>query len=141
MGDFVGMNVPIASIRGLEDEVREKLQAVGITDTQHLLEQARTEKQRRELANRTGTTPHVIKEAVNRADLLRLRGIGESFSNLLEEAGVNSCKELQHRIPEHLFQTLKELQASTKIAHHAPTLAEVTEWVAAAKTFAATSPE
>jgi len=141
MRDFIGMNLPIASIRGLEHEVREQLEAAGITDTEQLFEQAKTEQQRRELAHRLGTTPHVIKEAVNRADLLRIRGIGAAFSNLLEEAGVNSCKELQHRIPEHLLQTLKQLQASTKIAHHAPTLADVTEWIAAAKTLAATSPE
>lgn len=141
MGDFIGMSLPITSIRGLEHEVRAKLEAAGILTTQQLLEQGRTEKQRRELATRLGTTLHVMKEAVNRADLLRVRGIGSAFSNLLEEAGVNSCKELQHRTPEHLFHALKAHQSSTKIAHHAPTLAEVTEWVAAAKPLAATSPE
>lgn len=135
MADLIG------DIRGLQPEVKAKLEAEGIKNTQQLLEQARTPKQRTELAHKVGTTPTVIKELVNRADLMRLKGVGGDLSNLLEEAGVNSCKELQHRTPAKLHEKLVELQASKKIAHHTPNLAQVTEWVTEAKTLAATSPE
>ena len=131
----------IANIKGLQPEVKEKLEAEGIKDTQQLLEQAKTLKQRTELAHKVGTTPAIVKELVNRADLMRLKGVGGDLSNLLEEAGVNSCKELQHRLPDKLQAKLAELQASKKIAHHTPNLAQVTEWISEAKTLAATSPE
>jgi len=72
---------------------------------------------------------------------MRLKGVGGDFSNLLEEAGVNSCKELQHRTAERLQQTLAELHTSKKIGHHAPTLAQVTEWITEAKALAQTSAE
>lgn len=140
MGDFIGMSALIGDIKGLEPGVKAKLESEGIKNTQQLLEQARTEKQRTELAHKVGTTPHVIKELVNRADLMRIKGIGGDFSNLLEEAGVNSCKELQHRKPESLLKTLVELRTSKKIAHHTPTLAQVTGWITEAKTLAETSP-
>jgi hypothetical protein len=135
------MSDPIGSIKGLTPEVKTKFEAEGITNTQQLLEHAKTASQRKELASKVGTTPVAIKELANRADLMRLKGVGGDFSNLLEEAGVNSCKELQHRLPENLHKKLVEIHETKKIAHHAPTLAQVTEWVTEAKALAATSPE
>ncbi len=135
------MSDPIDDVKGLSPEFKAKLEAEGIKNTQQFLEHARTAKQRTELAHQVGTTPVVIKELANRADLMRLKGVGTVFSDLLEEAGVNSCKELQHRIPEHLYKTLEDYHTSKKVGQRAPTLAMVTEWVAEAKTLAVTSPE
>lgn len=132
---------PIGSIKGLEADVKTKLEAEGIKHTDQLLEHAKTAKQRTELAHKVGTTAHIIKELANRADLMRLKGVGGDLSNLLEEAGVNSCREMQHRHPENLHQKLVEIQAAKKIAHHTPNLAQITAWVSEAKTLAATSPE
>lgn len=135
MADLIG------SIKGITPELKGKLEADGIKNTQQLLEHTQTAKQRTELAHKTGTTAIVLKELANRADLMRLKGVGGDFSNLLEEAGVNSCKELQHRLPEKLHQTLVDLHTSKKIGHHSPTIAQVTEWIAEAKTLSASSPE
>ncbi|HLI05973.1 MAG TPA: DUF4332 domain-containing protein [Ktedonobacteraceae bacterium] len=135
------MSDPISDIKGLQPEVRTKLEAEGIRNTQQLLEHTRTQKQRTELAHQTGTTPVAIKELANRADLMRLKGVGGDFSNLLEEAGVNSCKELQHRVPDKLHAKLEAIHMSKKIARRAPTLAEVTTWIAEAQILAETSPE
>ena len=108
--------------------LKVKLEAQGISNSEHLLEHAHTGHQRNELANKVDTTPHVIKELVNRADLMRINGVGTVFSNLLEEAGVNSCKELQHRVPEHLHKMLEEYHLSKKLSQRAPSLSEVTDW-------------
>jgi hypothetical protein len=135
------MSDPIGKIRGIEASVQQKLEAEGIRNTDQLLEHSRTPQQRSELAHKVGTTPVALKELANRADLMRLKGVGTDFSNLLEEAGVNSCKELQHRLPENLYKTLVDLQSTKHIAHHAPTQAQVTEWVNEAKTFSHTSAE
>lgn len=135
------MSDPIGDVRGVGPELKTKLEAEGIKNTGQFLEYARTAKQRTELAHKLGTTPVTIKELANRADLMRLKGVGGAFSDLLEEAGVNSCKELQHRLPEKLHKTLQEYQESKKLAHHTPTLAQVKEWIAEAKALAASSPE
>ena len=68
---------------------------------------------------------------------MRLNGVGKEMANLLEECGVDSCKELQHRKPENLQTKLKEVNDKEKITHHAPTLAQVEEWIKEATTFAA----
>lgn len=134
------MNDPMSNLKGLQPEVKTKLEAEGIRTTTQFLEHTRTQQQRTELALKVGTTPVAIKELANRADLMRLRGVGGDFSNLLEEAGVNSCKELQHRVPEKLYTTLGTIHTEKKIGHHAPTLTQATEWIAEAKTLSATSP-
>jgi len=141
VGGYFLMSDPISKIKGLSPEVEAKLEAEGIRNTQQLLEHTQTAKQRTELAHKAGTTALVLKELANRADLMRLKGVGGDFSNLLEEAGVNSCKELQHRLPEKLHKTLAEIHTSKQIGHHAPTLAQVTEWISEAKTLSASSPE
>ena len=131
----------ISKLKGLDAGLQAKLEADGIRTTEQLLEHTRTSKQRTDLAHTLGSTPVVLKELANRADLMRLKGVGGDLSNLLEEAGVNSCKELQHRTPDRLHQTLVELHTSKHIGHHAPTLAQVTEWIGEAKTLSHTSAE
>ncbi len=135
------MSDPISHIRGITAEVQAKLEADGIKTTDQLLEHTRTNKQRHDLAAKVGATAQELKELANRADLMRLKGVGGDLSNLLEEAGVNSCKELQHRKAEALHKALVELNTSKKIAHHVPNVAAVTEWIAQAKTLSASSAE
>jgi predicted flap endonuclease-1-like 5' DNA nuclease len=135
------MNATMSDLKGLQPEVKTRLAFEGIKNTQQFLEHTRTPQQRAELAHKVGTTPGAIKELANRADLMRLAGVGGDFSNLLEEAGVSSCKQLQHRIPEKLYTTLEALHNNKKIGHRAPTVAQVTEWIAEAKKLSTTSPE
>ena len=47
-------------------------------------------------------------ELVNRADLARIKGIGEVYSNLLENAGVDTVLELSKRVPANLHAKLVE---------------------------------
>ena len=135
------MNATISDLKGLQPEVKTKLEFEGIRNTQQFLERTRTPQQRTELAHKVGTTPGALKELANRADLMRLAGVGGDFSNMLEEAGVNSCKELQHRVPEKLYTSLEAIHTDKKIGYRTPALAQVTEWIAEAKKLSATSPE
>ena len=58
------------------------------------------------------------------------------MANLLEESGVDSVKELRHRVPANLHSTLSETNDQRSIAHRAPSLAQVEAWIAEAKTLA-----
>jgi len=135
------MSDPMSKVRGITPELETKLAAEGIKNTAQLLEHAKTEKQRADLAHKVGATSSVIKELANRADLMRLKGVGEALSHLLEEAGVNSCKELQHRKADNLHKTLVDLQAKHKLTPHTPTVEEITVWITESKTFSQTAPE
>jgi predicted flap endonuclease-1-like 5' DNA nuclease len=87
---------------------------------------------RKELAAKVGVDPKEILELVNRADLARIRGIGEVYSNLLENAGVDTVAELAKRVPANLLAKLLE-QTQAGDARRAPTLAQVEDWVGQAK--------
>ncbi len=70
---------------------------------------------------------------VNRADLFRIPGIGEEYSDLLEAAGVDTVVELAQRRPEVLHARLGDANAARKLVRQLPTLDQVRSWVEHAK--------
>lgn len=70
---------------------------------------------------------------VNMADLFRVKGVGEEFSDLLEAAGVDTVKELRKRVPEKLHAKMVEVNAAKGLAGRNPHLSEVRKWVEGAK--------
>jgi hypothetical protein len=109
----------------------------GITHNEHLLEHAKDPHKRNELLKHLGVDSAQMTEWTNRADLMRLKGVSTEMANLLEECGVDSCKELQHRKADHLHAKLHEINDTKKIAHHVPPRAQVEAWIKEAAQFAA----
>ncbi len=95
-------------IRGIQMHTAERLAAEGVKTSEALLEAGKTVVGRKELAAKVGADPKEILELVNRADLARIRGIGEVYSNLLENAGVDTVAELAKRVPANLHAKLLE---------------------------------
>lgn len=118
---------------GMTEDLSAKLVAHGVAHSDDLLEKASTPQARQELAKIVGVKPAEILELANRADLARVKGIGKTFSDLLEIAGVDTIKELAHRVPENLLAKLVEANAAQRIAGRMPRLNEVRSWVAQAK--------
>jgi len=87
-----------------------------------------------ELAQKTGISETLVLEWVNMADLFRIEGIGEEYSDLLEEAGVDTVVELSKRVPENLHAKLKEVNEQKKLVQQLPTLDTVKKWIESAKT-------
>lgn len=123
----------IIRIQGIGPSYAEKLVANGIKTLEKLLEAGSSKKGRTEIAEKTGITEKLILEWVNRADLFRVKGIGEKYSDLLEEAGVDTVVELSKRLPENLYAKLAEVNGAKKLAKRNPTLPEVKSWVEQAK--------
>lgn len=127
----------ISEIKGLDADIQVKLETAKVLFIEDLLKETDTPAKRSALAKQLGVESAKLTDWINRADLMRLNGVGKEMANLLEECGVDSCKELQHRKPENLQAKLKEVNDKEKITHHAPTLAQVEEWIKEATTFAA----
>jgi predicted flap endonuclease-1-like 5' DNA nuclease len=119
--------------RGLSAGLADKLADLGLGDNNQLLEAAKTTAKGKELAAKVGVETGDILEAANRADLARVKGIAGVFSDLLEQAGVDTVKELAGRNPANLHAKLAEVNADTKLAGRAPNAAEVKSWVQQAK--------
>ena len=124
----------IIDVEGIGPKYKRVLkEKAGISTTEALLKAAATPKQRTELAAETGISPKLILEWANLADLFRVQGIGEEYSDLLEEAGVDTVVELAKRKPENLYASLSEVNDRKKLVRRLPGLEQVESWVAQAK--------
>ena len=123
----------IEKVEGIGSKYGAKLEEAGVTTTEQLLDSGGSRKGRQDLAKKTGITETLILEWVNLADLFRVPGIGEEYSDLLEEAGVDTVKELRNRNPENLHKALQEVNARKHLVRQLPGLSQVDSWIKAAK--------
>ena len=124
---------PMSEIEGIGPTYSEKLAAVGIEKIDQFLIAAADRKGRKDLAENSGISPKLILEWANRADLMRVPGVGEEFSDLLEQAGVDTVNELKQRNPEHLHNSLVEINTEKNLVRRLPSQDEVSSWVDSAK--------
>ena len=59
--------------------------------------------------------------------------IAGQFAELLEAAGVDTVKELKHRVPANLQAKMEEVNAVKNLVNRVPNLPEVEKMVAQAK--------
>ncbi|ADZ71407.1 DUF4332 domain-containing protein [Polymorphum gilvum] len=127
------MSYPVIDIEGIGPVYAEKLNAVGIKTTGDLLERAKDPKGRKDLAEETGIDASRVLKWANMADLMRIKGVAEEYSELLEAAGVDTVKELKHRKPENLAAKMKEVNEEKKLVRQVPSESMVAKWVEEAK--------
>ena len=124
----------IMEIEGIGPKYAEELNEIGIKTTTDLLEAGGTPAGRDSIAEKTGISETLILEWVNLSDLFRIRGVGEEYSDLLEEAGVDTVPELAQRNPANLHAKLIEINEEKEVVRRTPSLDVVTNWVNEAKT-------
>lgn len=124
----------IIDIEGIGPKFAATLQAAGIKTTGALLKAGSSPAGRKALAETTKIDAGKILEWVNRADLMRIKGVGEEYSDLLENAGVDTVKELGTRRADNLHAKMLEVNTAKKLVRRPPTLGNVQAWVAEAKT-------
>jgi predicted flap endonuclease-1-like 5' DNA nuclease len=124
------------SIKDLKDVsagLAAKLQEVGVGTTEQLLEKAGSSAGRKQLADEIGASASQLLTWVNEADLMRVPGIAEGFSQLLEAAGVDTVKELATRNAENLTAKIADVNEQLNLAGRVPNQDQVAAWIAAAK--------
>ena len=127
------MTYKIIDIQGVGPVYAEKLIAAGVVTVDQLLERGKTPKGRKELEDKTGIRADLILTWVNHADLFRVKGVGPQFAELLEAAGVDTVKELSHRVPANLVKKLEEVNGERHLTRRVPSEKEVAAMVDQAK--------
>lgn len=127
------MALTVKEIKGVDEKLAASLKAQGIGVSDDLLARAATPAARKELAAALQIGTKEVLELANRADLARISGIGGVFSDLLEQAGVDTVKELAARRADNLRTKLVEVNTASQLAGRLPTEAQVADWIAQAK--------
>jgi predicted flap endonuclease-1-like 5' DNA nuclease len=127
-------NKKIEDVEGIGPATGDQLRTAGIKDTDGLLAACKTAKDRKAVADASGMTEKQILKFANMVDLYRINGVGSEFAELLEAAGVDTVPELATRNAANLTKAMADVNASKALTRRVPTEAEVTKWVAEAKT-------
>lgn len=127
------MSYKIVEIEGIGDVYAQKLEAAGIKTTEDLLENAATPKQRKDLAEKTEISEKLILKWANHADLFRIKGVAGQFAELLEAAGVDTVKELRHRVAANLQPKMVEVNEAKNLCNRVPSVKEIEKMIAQAK--------
>lgn len=119
----------IDAIEGIGPKFATKLRKSRVRTTEALLKRAATKRGRKELAMATGLEEKLILEWVNRADLMRVKGIGSEYSDLLEAAGVDTVRELRRRNATSLMKKMIQVNEVKRLVRRLPTEGMVEGWV------------
>ncbi len=125
--------IPVHKLRGVTPELKTKLHKHRIHHHEHLFNRALTQKKREELAPKLGIHHTHLLELANRADLARIEGIAGVYSDLLEEAGVDTVKELRERNAKNLHARLERVNAEKHLTKAVPSVEEIDHWISLAK--------
>ncbi len=120
-------------VEGIGEKYADKLRKAGVASTDALLEMGSTPKGRKEIAEKADISDKLVLEWVNHVDLFRIKGVGQEYADLLEEAGVDTVPELAQRNAENLTKKMEEVNEQKKLVRKLPELKIVEDWIAQAK--------
>jgi predicted flap endonuclease-1-like 5' DNA nuclease len=123
----------IMDIEGIGSAYATKLSNAGIRTTETLLKKGAGADDRKTLEAVTGISHDLLLEWVNLADLYRIKGIGSEYSDLLEEAGVDTVVELSKRVADNLYAKIIEVNNTKNLVNRAPGINQVKGWIEQAK--------
>jgi predicted flap endonuclease-1-like 5' DNA nuclease len=126
---------PINQIGGMDAPMAQKLKTMRIRTTARLLEVAKSPKGRKQLAQKTGIPARLILGWANKADLMRIKGIGDEYTALLQAVGVGTMRKLRAGKPAQLARKIAKANGgpTAKIVRVVPSEKSIEKWVSRAK--------
>ncbi len=127
------MSNKIEEIEGVGPAFAEKFATAGVKTTGDLLEKAATPKGRDDLSDASGISKTLILKWANMADLMRIKGIGGEYAELLEASGIDTIKEFRNRNAANTAAKMKEINEVKKLTRLVPSEKTVSSWIEQAK--------
>lgn len=123
----------LETIEGIGPAISAKLNDAGVSSCENLLEAGAAKSGRAALAAKTGLSEAQILKFVNHADLMRIKGVGGEYAELLEAAGVDTVAELAQRNAASLATKLADANAARKLVRALPSESQAADWIQQAK--------
>ena len=122
----------IESIEGIGPKFGEALRGAGVRTVDDLLEAGATKRARGALSEKTGISEVRVLKCVNMADLFRINGVASQYAELLENAGVDTVKELKHRNAINLANKMAEVNDEKNLVRRTPSVKVIEDWISQA---------
>ena len=122
----------LETIEGIGPAISEKLSEAGVGSVAALLKNGASKQGRQQIAEQTGITEIKILRLVNHADLMRIKGIGGEYSELLECAGVDSVPELAQRNAANLLEKITSANEEKSLVRALPSETQISDWISQA---------
>jgi len=119
----------IDEIRTLGHKEATRLRKAGIRTTDALLRRAASRSGRVEVSTETNIPTAELLRWVNFADLMRVRGVGGEYAELLSICGVTTVPELRRRNSVTLTAKLHTVNGKKELVRRLPTEAMVEGWI------------
>jgi len=123
----------IDQVAGVGQKDATKLRKLGVRTSKGLIDAAAGRKGRTDLASATGIDHRDLQQWINHSDLLRVKGVGAEYAELLVAAGVDTLRDLRRRNPTALLAKIIGLNGDSKVVQRLPTESMVEGWIEAAK--------
>ena len=115
----------LRGVPGVDPVHIERLSAIGIKNTKHLFERARSRSDRAGLARLAEVPSSDILELVKLSDLARIGGVGPVFARLLYEAGADTLEKFLERSPDELLERLHVINQEKEYTRIMPSLKDI----------------
>ncbi|MDX1469263.1 MAG: DUF4332 domain-containing protein [Acidimicrobiia bacterium] len=119
----------VDQVAGIDHRQATKLRKLGIRTGKGLIEKAATRRGRTELSKATGISPKDLQLWVHHADLLRVKGVGPEYAELLVSAGVDTLRDLRRRNPTALVAKIIGMNGAERVVNRLPTESMVETWI------------
>lgn len=119
----------IDEIRSLSHKEATRLRKAGVRTTDALLRKAATRSGRADLSSATDLPTSDLLKWANVADLMRIKGIGGEYAELLALSGVTTIKELRRRNGVALTARIMSVNGRKDLVRRLPTEAMVESWI------------
>lgn len=125
----------IIDMQGIGPVYGAKLKAAGLSNTHKFLAATQDRKGRQDVAEQTGIPYKLVLRWAQKAELMRISGIGVKQADLLEACGVDSVKDLARRNAANLTERVWAANhvGRTPFIKTNPSEATVAKWIEAAK--------
>ena len=123
----------LLKIEGIGMVMANRLARAGIGSAEALLVQGSTPAGREMLSDSTGIPSRRLLHFVHRADLARVKGIGEEYAELLEVAGIRNVSQLAASDVDELIARLKDVNSYRRLVRRMPARRHVASWIQTAR--------
>ncbi|MCP4674643.1 MAG: DUF4332 domain-containing protein [Deltaproteobacteria bacterium] len=100
--------VPLGKFSGIDKDVPQRLEPLGIKNSKQLFERAAGAKDRTALSSESGVPIDRLHELFCLSDLLRLYGVGPVFAKMLYDIGVDAAAAFIRLSPEELVSIYED---------------------------------